>query len=274
MHDTRHSFGCFDFASFHNLHESLPLPRTLWQAVRHAAFYVYNERVSQPGWCSSEYCFLFPICKFTGRFAKGKPLSLTSQRTACGCCVGIRNTGNPASDSQTGGQPGPGHLPLGGNRVSICWQPRFSTSDSTRNSATLYMGFMCMGTRSHTARQQWQVTLTCLQQTHRSTVEHQCAFGFWWCTTIVTTHCHHRHHHHHHHHDHDHVTTCFVMVRSPLNFRVMLCSGQLAWCSLSASNHRRHGAQQGRSRRVPPCNVPGTWQNHQGGHGQAIFLFA
>ena len=62
--------------------------------------------------------------------------------------VGIRNTGNPASDSQTGGQPGPGHLPLGGNRVSICWQPRFSTSDSTRNSATLYMGFMCMGTRS------------------------------------------------------------------------------------------------------------------------------
>lgn len=119
-----------------------------------------------------------PISKFTGRFAKGKPLSLTSQRTACGCCVGIRNTGNPASDSQTGGQPGPGHLPFGGNRVSICWQPRFSTSDSTRNSATLYMGFMCMGTRSHTARQQWQVTLTCLQQTHRSTVEHQCAFGF------------------------------------------------------------------------------------------------
>ena len=75
MHDTRHSFGCFDFTSFHNLHESLPLPRTLWQAVRHAAFYVYNERVSQPGWCSSEYCFLFPICKFTGRFAKGNRLA-------------------------------------------------------------------------------------------------------------------------------------------------------------------------------------------------------
>ena len=207
MHDTRHSFGCFDFTSFHNLHESLPLPRTLWQAVRHAAFYVYNERVSQPGWCSSEYCFLFPICKFTGRFAKGKPLSLTSQRTACGCCVGIRNTGNPASDSQTGGQPGPGHLPLGGNRVSICWQPRFSTSDSTRNSATLYMGFMCMGTRSLQGKNGKSLWLVCSKHTDQL-----------WNINV--------------HLAFDDVQLLLQLI-AIVTTTTMLCSGQLAWRSLS-----------------------------------------
>ena len=143
--------------------------------------------------------------KFTGRFAKGKPLSLTSQRTACGCCVGIRNTGNPASDSQTGGQPGPGHLPFGGNRVSVCWQPRFSTSDSTRNSATLYIWDLCAWgpeatLQGNNGKSLW---LVCSKHTDQLwNINVHLGFDDVQLLQLISTHCHRRHHHHHHHHHH------------------------------------------------------------------------